>query len=157
MLTTPHVLTGAAVGVATGNPIAGFIAGLASHIALDAIPHTDPGTWHMGEPYPFPMHAGDWTVGLVDLFVAGYSLLYLAGHAPLLAAGPIAGVIGGVLPDVIGLSPLFYPPLIKTTFMQRYIAFMKRGERTARPDQWVMGLVTQAVVVVGVVWYLIGS
>lgn len=157
MLTTPHVLVGAAVGVATGNPIAGFAAGVVSHFILDAVPHTDPGTWHMGEPYPFPMHAGDWAVGLADLFVAFYALLYLSGHSPLLAAAPIAGIVGALLPDVIGLSPLFYPPLIKTRAMQAWITFVKKTERTARPDQWLLGIVTQFVVVIGAVWYLLGS
>ncbi len=157
MLTTPHVLVGAAVGVTTGNPIAGFAAGVVSHIVLDAIPHTDPGTWRMDEPYPFTPNAGEWALGIADLFVAFYTFVYLSGQAPLIAPGPIAAVAGSLVPDVIGLSPLFYPPLIKTTFMQRYIAFMKRFERTARPEQWILGFVTQAIVIGGAVWYLLGS
>lgn len=157
MLTTPHVLTGAALGVATGNPIAGFAAGVVSHFILDAIPHTDPGTWRMDEPYPFKPVAGEWAIGIVDLFVAFYLLLFLAGEAPLVAAAPIAGVVGAMVPDVLGLSPLFWPRLATFPIVQRYLAFNKRLQWTVRPNRIGLGLVTQLVVVGGAVWYLLGS
>lgn len=157
MLTAPHAFTGAAIGVAVGNPALAFVGGVVSHFILDRIPHTDPGTWHFDEPFPFKMHAGDMAIGLADLSVTFYGLLLLAGEAPIAAAGPLLGVFGGVLPDIIGLSPLFLPKLATLPIMQRFYDFVHRYHYTARPHQWALGIATQAVVTVGAVWYLLGS
>lgn len=150
-------MTGAAIGIATGNPLAAFAVGVASHFVLDAVPHTDPGTWHFEDPYPFKPHAADMAVGLFDLFLALYLLLYLAGQAPLVAAAPLAGIVGAVIPDVISIAPLFYHPLAKFKPLERYHAFARRVHRTAKPSEWILGLVTQVIVIGGAVWYLLGS
>ncbi len=155
MLTTPHLLTGAAVGLATGNPVAGFAAGVASHLLLDATLHTDPGTWHLDEPYPFKMSRGELALGIIDLIVAFSSVLALSTQVPLIAAAPIAGMFGGILPDIIGLSPLFFPKLATYPIMKRYHEFNKWLQWTARPEQWILGCVTQVIVIVAVVYYLL--
>jgi len=41
MIATAHVIIGGTVGVLTKNPAAGFLAGVASHLICDAIPHLD--------------------------------------------------------------------------------------------------------------------
>ncbi len=157
MLNTPHVLTGAAIGVATGNPILGFLGGLASHYLLDAIPHTDPGTWHFDEPFPPKITDRDLTIGFVDLGIAIGLVLWLAGEAPIVAAAPIAGMIGGFLPDVLVVISLFWPRFAALPGLDRYFALTTRYHRTAPLRYWHWGIVTQAVVVVGAVWYLLGS
>lgn len=157
MLNTPHVLTGAAIGVATGNPFVAFFGAIVAHYVLDAVPHTDPGTWHMNEPYPFKPHAADMALGFLDVFVAFYLFVYLSGHAPLIAGAPIAGVIGGILPDIFGIAPLFVPRLATLKGYDTFLEFSMKLHRTARPNQWPLGVVTQLVVIVVAVWYLLGS
>ena len=104
---TPHILVGASVGVATGNPVLGFLGGVVSHFVLDAIPHTDPGTWHFEDAFPFKVDERDLTVAFADMALAIFLTLYLAGTTPLIAAAPLAGMLGGALPDVIGYCRSF--------------------------------------------------
>lgn len=82
MYFTTHLLTGAAVGAAVGQPVAGFATGVLSHALLDAIPHND---YHHVRYAGLDMVLG-WTVYLH--FVRAF--------------GPAAqlGAFGGFLPDV---------------------------------------------------------
>lgn len=157
MLLTPHVLVGAAVGVAVGNPILGFVGGVASHFVLDAIPHTDPGTWHFEDAFPFKIDERDLTVAFADMALVIGSVLYLAGTAPLIAAGPIAGMLGGLLPDVVGLSPLFFPRLASVPGLRNYFAFNERlqSKSTAKPNEWIRGTLTQLAACGLAVWFLL--
>ena len=157
MLTAPHAFTGAAIGVATGNPILGFVGGVVSHYLLDAIPHTDPGTWHYDEPFPHRVHAGDMALGVLDLTATFYGLLLIAGQSPVIAAAPIAGMVGAILPDVIGIAPLFWNQLATVPWLKRYYDFTKQYHRTAAPHQLFFGVFTQALVLLVAVWYLLGS
>lgn len=45
MNNTTHAISGAALGMAIGNPGGAFIIGVISHLVLDYIPHTDQGTF----------------------------------------------------------------------------------------------------------------
>ncbi|MBI2589953.1 hypothetical protein HYW32_02955 [Candidatus Berkelbacteria bacterium] len=157
MLLTPHILVGATVGVVAQDPVVGFLGGVASHFVLDAITHTDPGTWHFDEPFPQKLDERDLTVGFTDAAVAFFSFLLLAGVAPLVAPGPLAGALGGLLPDVIGLAPLFIPKLATVKGLDRYYAFTHRIHRTAPPSKWLLGIFTQIIVIGFAVWYLLGS
>ncbi len=158
MLITPHVAVGAAIGVATGDPIAGFAGGVASHFVLDAIPHTDPGTWHFYEDFStHDLHAGDFTLGIVDVAVAVFGYVWLAGVAPLATLPSILGAMGGALPDALVLVGLFYPKATKSRFLKGYYELVEKYHRTARPNQWILGIVTQIVAVAVSVWYLVNA
>ncbi|MEK7184485.1 MAG: hypothetical protein AAB701_03145 [Patescibacteria group bacterium] len=158
MYITPHVLTGTALGVAVGNPVAGFFLGVASHFVLDAIPHTDSGTWHFYEPFSsHSVDARDLTLGVIDIALAFFGFLALISYAPLVAAGPIAGAIGGALPDAFVLLGLFVPGSSKWKGFKWYFDLVEKYHYTARPHQFVLGVVTQLVTIGGVVWYLLGS
>lgn len=158
MLITPHAFAGAAIGVATGNPILGFGLGLASHFVLDAVPHTDPGTWHFYEPFnTHELDARDFTTGIVDVSIATLGLVALSGVTPIAAAAPVAGIVGGVLPDTFVVIGLFFPKFPKMKFIKWYYDLVEKYHYTARPKQWVLGVVTQLVVILGALWYLFAS
>lgn len=156
MLITPHVLVGAAVGVASGNPVVGFLGGVASHFILDAIPHTDPGIWHFEDAFPYKVDERDLTVAFADMSLAIFLTLYLAGTAPLIAAAPLAGIAGGVLPDVIGVLPLFFPRVATLPILSRYYALNEKiqAKATARPAQWIQGVLTQIATIAIAIWFL---
>ncbi|MBE3573854.1 MAG: hypothetical protein IMW99_00115 [Firmicutes bacterium] len=86
MYFTTHALAGAVAGSLVANPAAGFVLGMASHAALDSVPHHD---------YDGPKAA------LLDVAVgAGLLLAVLpavSGH-PLPSAA-LWGALGGILPD----------------------------------------------------------
>ena len=122
MLFSTHATVGAALGVATGNPILGFLAGAASHHVLDAIPHFDQGTFYIIKPGPsylgrirepyetsgFDGNTCDWMMLFIDWGVA----LVIFGVIfyiipPEKWPSVIIGALGGILPDVIDSSPLW--------------------------------------------------
>jgi len=110
MLLTNHVLSGALIGAVVRRPVPAFVLGVASHFALDAVPH-----W------------GDWpdTDGRRFLRVArSDGLTALAVMATVAAATPrprrpavTAAMFGAALPDAdkptqlwFGFSP--FPALV---------------------------------------------
>lgn len=157
MMNTPHVLTGAAIGVATGNPILGFIGGVASHFFLDAIPHTDPGTWHFEEPLPFKIDERDLTAGFLDLVIAAGLLVWLAGKSPIVAVAPLVAMFGAILPDIFVVMFLFWPKLVTLPIFKQYDALNRilQARSTAAPKQWLFGIATQVVITGISVWYLL--
>ena len=106
MLLTNHVLSGALIGALARRPLTAFAAGVASHFALDAVPH-----W------------GDWASQRHFLQVAvPDGLISLAAIGAFAAASPserrlavLAGMAGAAIPDLdkpaklwFGRSP--FPP-----------------------------------------------
>ncbi len=156
MLITPHILAGTAIGAAVGNPVAGFALGLVSHYVLDVIPHTDSGTWHYHDGlHSRTLDARDFTVAIVDTSAAFFGMLALAGHAPIIAAAPLAGAFGGLLPDLVMLFGLFVPKFAAWKGVAWYYKFQDTVHYTAKPHQWFVGILTQVVVIGAAVWYLL--
>ena len=91
MLLTNHVLSGALIGALARRPLSAFALGVASHFALDAVPH-----W------------GDWGSQRRFLRVAvPDGLISLATMGAIAAASPserrlavLAGMAGAALPDI---------------------------------------------------------
>ena len=90
MLLTNHVLSGALIGAVVRRPVPAFVLGVASHFALDAVPH-----WG-----PFPGRRALLRVAVPD------GLTALAAMAALAAATPpprrlavTAAMFGAALPD----------------------------------------------------------
>jgi hypothetical protein len=99
VLLTNHVLSGALIGALIRRPAAAFAVGVASHFALDAVPH-----W------------GDWGSKRRFLQVAvPDGLISLAAVGALAALSPaerraavVAGMAGAVLPDMDKPTKLFF-------------------------------------------------
>ena len=99
MLLTNHVLSGALIGAVTRRPAAAFAVGVASHFALDAVPH-----W------------GDWVSTRHFLRVAvPDGLLSLAAMGAITALAPaerrpavLAGMTGAALPDIDKPAKLWF-------------------------------------------------
>ncbi|MGH3168741.1 MAG: hypothetical protein ACRDN0_23030 [Trebonia sp.] len=103
MLITNHVLSGAAIGAVARGPAQAFTLGVASHFALDAVPHW--GNWRDRKHF---MHTAV-RDGLAGLAIMG----------TMTAAAPagrrltmLAGMTGAALPDIdkpcrifLGFSP----------------------------------------------------
>jgi len=87
---TTHVLSGAATGYLIEKPIPAFIVGLASHIALDMVPHHDPET----------------NAGYVIDSICGvsiFSLLFVHSRktpTDCSLKSAIAGSLGAAIPDL---------------------------------------------------------
>lgn len=156
MLNTPHLLTGAAIGVLTGNPIIAFFGAIASHFVLDIVPHFDPGTFHFGDEQPIKVDERDLAIGFIDLALAFFLLIWLAGVAPIIALAPALGMFGGILPDIIGLSPLAFPKLYNKPGLNQYFKLTGKYHYTVKPKMIWLGILTQVIVIGGALWILVG-
>jgi hypothetical protein len=99
MLVTNHVLSGVVIGAAARRPAAAFALGVASHFALDAVPH-----WGK-----FPDRRGYLRVAVTD------GLVGLAAMGTMTALAPrgsrvavLAGMAGAALPDLDKPCQLFF-------------------------------------------------
>jgi hypothetical protein len=99
MLVTNHVLSGAAIGAAVRRPVPAFALGVASHFALDAVPHW--GKFGRGRRY-LRVAVSD---GLVGLAVMG-TMTALVPRDNRVAV--LAGMAGAALPDLDKPSLLFF-------------------------------------------------
>ena len=92
MLVTNHVLAGAALGRAVHRPVPAFLLGIASHFAMDAIPHygtrTDDHTEFMR------LAVRDGLTGLATLAAIAVT------HDRSTRLAALAGAAGAALPDL---------------------------------------------------------
>lgn len=79
---TTHLLSGAAVGAAVGQPVPAFVAGLLAHAVLDAVPHND---------YHRVRYA------IADILLGGVLYFHVVRKFGLPAQ---FGAVGGFLPDL---------------------------------------------------------
>ncbi|MBS44860.1 MAG: hypothetical protein CMH83_17175 [Nocardioides sp.] len=131
MLITNHVVSGALVGATAPGPVSAFVAGVASHFALDSVPHWgDVG--EPGDPVPLTVAVPD---GLVGLAVMGH----LAFHTPPgHRLRVVAGMAGACLPDADKPSELFFG---RSPFPAAFDAFHKRIQRESSdrmPQEFVV-------------------
>lgn len=99
MLITNHVLSGAFIGAATDNPAVALPLGVASHFALDALPHW--GEW-MSKSHFLRVAVAD---GLTGLAVMGAAA---AVTPPARRAAVVAGMFGAAVPDVDKPTRIFF-------------------------------------------------
>jgi hypothetical protein len=99
MLVTNHVLSGAVIGAAARGPAAAFTLGVASHFALDAVPHW--GDWRNRQHF-LQVAVRD---GLVGLAVMG-TITAIAPPGRRLTV--LAGMAGAALPDIDKPSRLVF-------------------------------------------------
>jgi hypothetical protein len=94
MLVTNHVAAGAAIGALLHRrPALAFAAGVASHLAMDCLPH-----W--GLPREPESHEPFLEVAKRDGLAGLAAIVALAGPAKGLRAGVLAGIAGATILDV---------------------------------------------------------
>lgn len=144
MLITPHLLAGAVIADKVGSfswPVVALA--LLSHFMLDAIPHRD-------EIDKNHLSRKQIVAVLVD-FVVGIILLWLVFRGTNIALIAF-GVVMGILPDIVDNLPIFLKSLSKTKWWQAYHRFHSNIQQT-KPS-WVVGLLTQFLVIVGLLLWL---
>ncbi len=152
MMVTAHVAVGAAVGSLTGDPVLAFLAGTASHFAMDAVPHFDPGSYMLPGKEVYGIREYVW--GTADLLAClGFIAVLAMHHAhPALI---VAGGIGGLFPDALLNTPFW------KTFTRKIPGFgwvqdkVHEGwHRTVLPQDWLAGALTQIIAIGASLWLL---
>lgn len=167
MLFTTHALTGAAIGVLSGNPIAGFFLGFLSHHILDAIPHFDQGSLYISKDKG-PVWAGakyeeakkfrvkrDWILLFIDMGIASALSLYILSNSSL-KSWPlfILGAAGGLLPDILDVSPFWRDRFRALAVGKIFHKFHDFFHWPLTLKYWHLGIGIQ-IVIVGVVLFLL--
>ena len=98
MLVTNHVLSGAVIGAAVRRPLPAFAIGVASHFALDSLPHW--GEWE-SESHFLRVAVADGLTGLAAMGIVTRAVLRTpaAGRTKLVAS-VVLGMAGAALPDL---------------------------------------------------------
>ncbi len=166
MLFTTHTIVGAAVGVATKNPVLGFVASFFIHHALDSLPHFDQGSFHIKTSGPrylgnneivdkFSFTKKDWVMLVADFAIGGTTILFLLYSFPLLWSSLLIGIIGGLMPDIIDSSPLWSKRLrAKYKINFHYHRFHIFFHWTATKNELILGSATQISVITLSLLYL---
>ena len=98
MLVTNHVLSGAVIGAAVRRPVPAVAMGVASHFALDALPHW--GKWESEQQF-LRVAVADGLAGLAAMGVITRAVLRTpAADRAKLAASVVLGMAGAALPDL---------------------------------------------------------
>jgi hypothetical protein len=143
MLSTPHLLTGAAIVLTVPQPELSLPLAFLSHFVLDAIPHTEPGTFlsqTRTEPTVPSKIEMKWAA--LDFFVGFLILgfLFLRSKNPFLLYGGFLAV----LPDFIDNVPYWHQ--LRERFVFRQIHwFHGRAHFSLEKKYWPWGVFTQLV------------
>lgn len=133
MIITNHVWAGAVLGAVAPGPVSAFGAGVASHVAMDVLPH-----W--GEERIFLRVAV--VDGLVGLAALG---LLARSAAPERRTTVLAGMLGACLPDADKPSELFVGRSPFPRAVDRWHASIQRESPRRLPQEVVVGALGLAV------------
>jgi len=155
MIFTTHIIVGGTTGSIINNPYLAFAGGFISHHIIDAIPHLDPGSFTRLQPkkkfWEVPkiiaVIFADVAVGSVVFYLlwryAGYPL-------PMLA-----GAVGAVISDVVDNGP-WQDTIRKYSPFKKFHVFHEKYHRTVLPQQWLLGILTQLVLIIASVAIIVG-
>ena len=151
---TTHIAVGSAVGLAVGNPVAGFFVGWASHHFIDAIPHSDPGSFGSnGTDWLDSKRSVVWT--LVDIII-GLALLTVILLKSNLNIILLWSVIGSTWPDVIDNSPFWSERLRKVFPIKQFHQLHEVVHYTIKSGKYFwFGILTQLVVSAASIYYIV--
>lgn len=143
MLELPHAVVGAVIATKIGNPALALPLALASHFALDLVPHWNP---HLNtEVAKYGkitiksklLIAGDVALSLVGgLFIASYKLPDINSFIIV-----VLGALMGVLPDLVEAPYFFFN--LRWRPVEKLIKFQKSIQNDAPK---IFGLATQAII-----------
>lgn len=151
MLELPHVVVGAAIAAKIGNPALALPLALASHFALDILPHWNP---HLNSELKIHGRVTGRSTAFVAIdgigsLVAGFAIastvLPNVNHFVIV----ILGAFLAVLPDVIE-APHFF-----LGWHHNLILKLLRFQKSIQTDAPIwLGLPTQAMIVAAALWWL---
>lgn len=137
MLVTNHVLSGAVIGYVARDPVSSFVAGVLSHLVLDAVPH-----WGVRRPIHELMHIAvpDGLIGASTMAVVTVSA------APRYRMRVLAGMAGAALLDLDKPSTVFFGGSPFPRVVDALHDAVQRESPHRMPQEILVGLVGAAMV-----------
>ena len=164
MYLTPHVLIASAASKAISKHIKSktvlyilaFLTAFILHFILDAIPHTDWGSWH-GYVDNFPLWLIDYiTLGL-DLILSLVAFVWLTCIKKMDFWLILITFFGAALPDLIAVDfiPALHIKFREWPVFSQMFALSKLTHFRLSFDYYIWGIFTQLIVSIGGLWYLL--
>lgn len=157
MLATPHLLTGAAIGILFGSLPAVIVIAFLSHFALDAIPHTETSTFRPIAERDIDDQRIDkitYNIAYVDVAVGMIALTLILSNKANIAL-PLAGAGAAILIDVINHVPLWKKYTRELPLFKQVYQFHKGIHYQLLTKFWPVGIITQIVVIGVAIWVLL--
>lgn len=148
MLSTPHLLAGAAIGSTVGGPATAFAFGLLSHLLLDMVPHADSDLFDT--PGQGKITKAEYIPVALDIALGAVSVAYFAFSQNHISENVMAGALGAITPDMVSLVPFWSPTLIKVPlFKQLHQLHMWLGYKNiGKRKGMLFGVLTQFAVLI---------
>lgn len=151
MTIAPHFFYGAALATQTNSYPIAFGLGFVSHLFLDLIPHTDPGTFVKG------IRRGNWPSWgiiyvLVETIAVAVTMILLFKNRSDFGL-LLAGGFGGILIDILDNFPI--KSLDKISFFKAVAKIHLFFHHSLEPKNWYWGLVTELIILGGSLWFLL--
>jgi hypothetical protein len=146
MLSTPHILTGAAIG-AVAAPLglpAVFCFAVISHLALDILPHTD--DLLLEVPFSEKYSAND----ILSVILEIVSGIIIVSYFVFRSSVPLAlavGALGGLTIDLIDNVP-FWKGIRNLPIFKQLHQFHEMFDGAVRTKWKIVGVATQFIVIV---------
>jgi hypothetical protein len=149
MMTTPHMVAGAAIGHVLRRPWLAYPAALASHFVLDAIPHLDSHSlFGANQGGPTRLEAA---AGITDFLMGVVLVAWLTSRRPDRHVMRCAALLG-VLMDLAEYVPPWGPRLQTWSGAACLVGFHHGIQHNLTPAHWALGGGTQlAVLALGIV------
>ncbi|MBI2483524.1 hypothetical protein HYV74_05105 [Candidatus Uhrbacteria bacterium] len=151
MFLVVHAPVGALMGMWVGQPLAAFALGVASHALLDIIPHGDE---HLTDHLPPAARVRRiFLYGSIDAVCMAVVLVAVLGSwgMDVPTIGILAGISGGVLPDILqGVSELFPGNRALRTYQRVHHFF--HCEIIRYESSFLVGMVTQCAMLAVALW-----
>lgn len=143
MLTTPHLLVGAAIGAHFNNPMLVVPAAAASHFVLDSVPHL------MGFIEVEDLDKKDVAFVIGDV-VLGVSLVYLLSHNNPHGELMWLGAFCAMLPDFHHTFQVLFGPDKLQRYDNLHLKFHYK-----KPINLIPGIATQVVTVLAAIFFIV--
>jgi hypothetical protein len=148
MLSTPHLLVGAAVGTVAaplGLPTV-FLLALLSHFILDMVPHSD--EYLLDNPGHKKIMPVDYAQVTLDIVVGSLFVLYVAGYHSVNPTAVIIGALGAVTPDLINNVPFWSPTINTWPVIKQFGQLHQAVDGSMQDKHKLFGVVTQFTVII---------
>jgi hypothetical protein len=145
MLSTPHILTGAAIG-AVAAPLglpAVFCFAVLSHLALDLMPHTD--DLLLEEPFSDKYSANDILSVIIEI-VTGIIIVSYFVFKSSVPFALVVGALGGLTIDLIDNVP-FWKGIRNLLIFKQLHQFHEMFDGAVRKKWKIVGVATQFIII----------
>jgi len=154
MIITAHLLTGVAIGSASGEILPALFLGYFSHFFLDMLPHWDI-TLHTKSDLSGKLTSRDWLAIIIDGTISLILFIIIINKTDNF--WPIfAGAIGANLPDIFDNLPLWNKFFRHTPPFSYLWQFHDDLHYQLKSEDWYWGLPLPIIIMGGLLWYLLG-